>query len=82
MSENNNSNSSASETWNLPISKEEWEEIMEFESIMELEETMRLVFEEEREREEEMKKRRVYMGHYADDRDYFRDYGEEVDYRY
>lgn len=81
MSKNIN-NTFTSESWNLPISKEEWEEIMEYESIMEMEETMRLEFEDAKELSEEIRMMRRSIGHYADDRDYCRDYEDELDYRY
>lgn len=77
------SNAITSETWNLPISKEEWEEIMEWESVMEIEETMRLIFEEGIEQTEEIRMMQRAIGHYADDRDYCRDSEENyVDYWY
>lgn len=75
-------NAITSETWNLPISKEEWEEIMEYESFMEMEETMRLVYEEEMEQSEEIKMMQRSMGHYADERDYYNDYENEIDCQY
>lgn len=81
MSKNINNNLT-SETWNLPISKEEWEEIMEWESVMEMEETMRLIFEEEMKQSEEKSMMQRSIGHYADDRDYCCDYEDEIDYRY
>lgn len=80
MSENNNA--TISETWNLPISEEEYEEIMMIESVMEMEETMRLVYEAEMMQSEEIRMMQRSIGHYADDRDYFRDYEENPDYWY
>lgn len=80
MSENNNT--TISETWNLPISEEEYEEIMMIESVMEMEETMRLVYEAKMMQSEEIRMMQRSIGHYADDRDYFRDYEENPDYWY
>lgn len=76
------SNAITSETWNLPISKEEWEEIMEYESVKEMEETMRFIFEEEMEQSEEIRMMQRSIGHDADDRDYYNDYENEIDCQY
>lgn len=82
MSKNNN-NTLTSKTWNLPISKEEFEEIIMRESVMEMEEIIRFEFEEEMEQSEEIRMMQRGFGHYTDDRDYYRDYEENyVDYRY
>lgn len=80
---NKNNNATISETWNLPISEEEYEEILMIESVMDMEETMRLIYEAEMMQSEEIRMMQRPIGHYADDRDYFRDYEENLaDYRY
>lgn len=76
MSKNINDGRSTSDTWNLPISREEWE------GIMEMEETMRLEFEDAKELSEEIRMMQRGFSHYADDRDYYRDYEDKIDCRY
>ncbi len=84
MDQNNNNNTvTANEVWNLPISREEWEEIMEYESVMEMAETMRLVYEEEeREHEERMREKpsHNYRDYSSLDQMDPHDYEEESDY--